>query len=226
MIKIYSPIFEKYPEVKKRDEEYLTSHLPKDVEFSIECLDDGYETIENEFHAAVNGAILIAKIQKGIEEDVKGIVIDCFDDPALEEIRDIVNVPVAGVGRTTLYAASTVSDKVGVITTDREGEIVLEKKLSSLGLERIVSSITSLNLSVEDLMVSEKNLLEKLVEAADEMIEQNGVDTICLGCTCFNYIADSFREEIRKKHKGIKVFEPMLNTVLIMDAMIKEKMDS
>lgn len=95
----------------------------------------GLQHLEYKFyeHLAVHNMIPIAL---GAEKDgIDAIVIGCFYDPGLKEIRELVNIPIIGVGEATLHFASMLSaGKFSVLVGQKKWISKMAEKRSQLWL--------------------------------------------------------------------------------------------
>src|SRR5699024_7986328 len=59
----------------------------------------------------------IIKLAKNMEEEdrVSAIIISCAADPGINEVRDVVSIPVVGAGECGALVAKSISNKIGVL---------------------------------------------------------------------------------------------------------------
>ncbi|KKI91494.1 hypothetical protein WQ54_14620 [Bacillus sp. SA1-12] len=130
---------------------------------------------------AIPKIVKLAKWMEG-ELNVKALTISCAADPAIEECRAAVNIPVLGAGSCGAHTACMVGSRVGVIGITGEPPSQIIKELG----ERYHSYIFSEKLrKTTDLF--EKGAKGELLNAAKELIH-SGADVILFACTGFSTI--------------------------------------
>lgn len=126
----------------------------------------------------------IVKLVKEMEESNKysALTISCAADPALNQCRDNVTLPIIGAGSAGAYAASMIGNQIGVIGITEEvpeniGNI-LKTKFHSYRHEPSVRKTVDL--------FSEYSQA-KLLNIVKSQVEK-GADTILFACTGFSTI--------------------------------------
>lgn len=116
------------------------------------------------------------------DEDIDAITISCAADPALDEARDAVTVPVLGAGTSGAHAASMVGGKVGIIGITEEPPIrmktLLGERFHSYSFEPTLRKTTDL---------FSDDAKGKLLEVSKTAIH-SGADVILFACTGFSTI--------------------------------------
>ena len=79
-----------------------------DVEIHINGVDDGSMDLHYNAVVAVNnfgpGGVL-NKIMQAADQGYDAVAIGCFLDPAMQEAREVVSIPVIGLGETSMLMA-------------------------------------------------------------------------------------------------------------------------
>lgn len=143
----------------------------------------------------------IIKLAKEFEnEGVKAIAISCAADPALEEVRRLLKIPVVGAGSSAAHLAKSISTNIGVLTIANEVPATIVEILgTSLVSWKKPDGINN----TADLLGYKA--IEKSLDAAKQLIE-DGADTILFACT--GYITIGF-EKILKDHLDVEVIDPV-----------------
>jgi Asp/Glu/hydantoin racemase len=125
----------------------------------------------------------------------------CAADPALDEVRAVVRVPVIGAGSAAGYVARAASRRIGVLTILEETPPRLRVLLGDayIGVDKPVGVRTTLDLQTDAGR-------EGALAAAARLIER-GADTIVLGCTGFTTI--EFAPVLRRRF-GIGFVDPVI----------------
>lgn len=116
------------------------------------------------------------------EVEIDALTISCAADPALEEARDAVNVPVLGAGICGAHAACMVGSNVAVIGITDQVPMGIKNELGDKFFS--YSFATTLRKTTDLFQADAK---EKLLHIAEEAIKA-GADVILFACTGFSTI--------------------------------------
>lgn len=130
---------------------------------------------------AVPKIIELAKYMER-EMNVDAITISCAADPALDEARETVNVPVLGAGVCGAHAACMVGSKVGIVGISDEPP---KRMREELGEKFHSYSFSENHRKTTDLFRDDAK--PALLEVIKEM-EKSGVDVVLFACTGFSTI--------------------------------------
>jgi allantoin racemase len=121
------------------------------------------------------------------------LVISCAADPAIEQLRKHVSIPVIGAGSAASLMALSLGQPVGIMGITESAPVVMERLLGDLIVQYIrPEGVTN----TTDLMTTTGR--EKAMEAARHLLEQ-GAKVIVFACTGFSTIglADVLRKELQ-----------------------------
>jgi len=129
----------------------------------------------------------ISAIRNAIDAESKGydaFVLGHFQDPLLYEMRTSVDIPVIGLGESTLLRASQLGKRLALISLDDAFEVIHREQIARYGLSDKLLSITALNMKVEDFASAfdgDQDAYQKILSSfrviATEQV-QNGADVI------------------------------------------------
>ena len=144
-----------------------------------ECIPDQPDGIYDDASEALAVPKIVDLARRLEARGCEMIGISCAADPALDEVRAVVGVPVIGAGSAAGHLARAASEKIGVLTILDEVPPRLCRLLGNayIGIDRPAGVRTTLDLQTE--AGRQAALL-----AAGRLIER-GADTIVLGCTGF-----------------------------------------
>lgn len=152
--------------------------------------------------AAVPKIIELARSWEGID----ALIISCAGDPAIKELRQMLNIPVIGAGESTALLAQRYGNVYGVLGITEEipsaYKRILEKGI--VGTCDVPGIISTLDLMTEE---GRKNVINKALELKDL-----GAEVIALACTGMATIG--IAKEIEQVC-GISVIDPVLAEGLI-----------
>ncbi len=188
------------------EREYIKRHYPDD-EPRIVNVDDGPETIES-FTAKT---VACNAMMKRVDElkDGGAIVINCFADPCLFELRELIDIPIFGAAETTMHIAAMLGE-FSVIGPGDNMISWVRIQAREYGVFDKLISVEKVYMGVKDILSAAERVYQDTKKAAVKSIEE-GADVIVLGCTGFSVMAERLRKEIWEEYR-IPVLEPLLTT--------------
>lgn len=141
---------------------------------------------------------LAARLEAGGAE---AIIISCAADPALQEARRLLKIPVIGAGSAAAGVALTLGERVGVLNLV---ESTPDAVRSVLGGHLVGEARPAGVRDTTDLLAPSSQ--EAAAEAARRLVKEKGADVIVLACTGYATVrmADRLRPLL-----GIPVVDPV-----------------
>jgi allantoin racemase len=182
---------------------------------SIYNIEQGPEIVETEFQEALAGTEVI-HLAKKLEATTStdGILIYCSSDPGLKAVKEILKIPVVGIGEAAMIFSLALGNKIGIIEPNKVSILIEERRVKSIGLESRIPVIKAIDVSVLELEpTSVKDKIDKVVE---EMIEVYNVDAVILGCGGFYNIEEHIENKyhipvIVPGEAGLKLLEDIIS---------------
>lgn len=212
------PVTAEYEERKKDIIAYLSPYLHPETKIEFAQVAEGFPSVETELQGMVNGCQVV-NIVNSLDDSYAGVYVNCFDDPGVYACRELRKIPVIGPYQASLHTAAVLSDRIGVITTDRAGILSEERKATQLGFVNRIASIEPVDLAVADIRANQEAVIESVISICRKMVEEDRVTTICLGCTAMFYVVDNLRKRLKEENIQVTVIEPMLNAVKFLENM-------
>jgi allantoin racemase len=143
------------------------------------------------------------------------VVGTAFLDNGLDAARELVDIPVVGPAKTTMYMAATLANKFGVITAagDLPKHIWALAKL--LGVADRVVGIPTLKCTVADVLHDEDNALAMIVAMGRHLMADQGAEALVLGCGATTGLAPRIAREL-----SIPVLDPGLTAVKYAEMLV------
>jgi allantoin racemase len=161
--------------------------------------------LEYQFYEHVAVHNLIERAVKAEEEGFDAIVLGCFYDPGLRELRELLKIPIVGVGEASLHLASMLSaDKFSVLVGRRKWIPKMSDNARSYGVGSRIASWRALGLTVLEMDDREKTYAAIIREAA-AAVKKDQAEVIVLGCTGLVGQAKRAQDEL-----GVPVLDPVL----------------
>lgn len=158
-----------------------------DTQIVIENLDTGPESLEFAYDKAYAELPTVQQAKKAEQEGHDGVIIYCFADPGLAAAREALSIPVVGLCETSIYIASLLGEKFTILLAGSKElfaskRIVVMNRLKAYQFEHKCASIRPLGVPVLDLEAQHGKKLAQVLAQVRTAIEQDGADTIVLGC--------------------------------------------
>lgn len=191
-----------------------------DIVLSQSHAEAGVASIESGFDELLAGPGTIKQAIQAQNSGAEAIVIICLGDPALEQARQAVTIPVLGPGQTAMLHACMLGNRFSIIPTMENRKADYRKHARLYGLEGNLASVRPANVPVLDIDKT-ASLQDVLVERALQAIEQDGADVIILGCGCFKDIDKAVHSRLRSHGHDVPVIDAIPLTVLTALALVK-----
>lgn len=156
----------------------------------------------------------IVNLVKQIKHEYDGIVISCAGDPAVEILKNEIDIPVVGAGHSVASFSLNFGEKIGVLGIREEAPQAVEKILGY----KLLKSIKPVKVNnTNDLLKDEGK--QSTVEAAHEL-QKAGVDAIILACTGMSTIGMA---RFLNENLQIPVIDPIYSEALVINSLCKYK---
>lgn len=119
------------------------------------------------------------------EEGFDAVVINCFGDPMLWELRQVLDIPVVGIGESAMFHAALMGHKFGIVHISPYNIPETEEHLNKYGLkDRCVGQrpIDSWNARPEEGLTESGETVKAFISTARKLID-DGAEVIIPGCS-------------------------------------------
>lgn len=179
------------------------------VKLDVVTVDKGPASIESVYDEYVSAPYILEKVKWAEETGYDAVVIDCFDDPALDAARELVKIPVVGPNQASCFIAAQLAQRFSIITTLPEAEPVLRALIAKYGLTQHLASIEVVNIPVLELGKDPEKLVNSIVEAGKRAYYTHYAKALVLGCTGMSFVANKVQEKLIEEKIEIPVIEPL-----------------
>jgi allantoin racemase len=185
------------------------------------------ELIETRFGAFPStqydrGLAVIGNLDAGVTAAAAGyaaLLLNTFGDYGLAELRSALAIPVVGAGEAALLLAASLGRRFVIVSIwPRVMNFVFEDRLAATGLAPRCAGIRNIldddgldrvvrrdpNDPVTAMRQGSAAIVDRIVRAAETAIDNDGADTVILGCTCMAPVAKTIAARLRAP-----VVEPM-----------------
>ena len=170
-----------------------------DTEVHVNGVDDGSMDLHYNAVVAMNsygpGGVL-NKIIQAAEQEYDAVAIGCFLDPAMQEAREIVSIPVFGLGETCMLMACMYGHKFSGVAFHEKQSQYYDRKAHEYGLASRHIPFGSLGIDFNQVQTAFTNPVEMRNTFIDEArrLAAQGAEVILAACATVNAIIR--REEI------------------------------
>ena len=151
---------------------------------------------------AICRPFVLAEVDRAAGAGADAIIIACFDDPALDDARARVSIPVLGIGEAGFHAAMMLGGRFSVVTTLPVASPILEENLQHSGLAPACARVRAAGIKVLDLEDESSGAVARVSAEIARAKAENGVGAIVLGCAGMADLAARLEAE-----HGLKVID-------------------
>ncbi|WP_428528496.1 aspartate/glutamate racemase family protein [Roseibium sp.] len=147
---------------------------------------------------------------------ITAVIIACFDDTGLFELKKRSPVPVIGIGEAAYHLASITALKFSVVTTLSVSIPVLEDNLRRLGLAKRCAKVRASEvpvLALEDPASDARQRIEHEIETA---LEEDDIGAIALGCAGMADLAKDLSRRFR-----VPVIDGVASAVKLSEIIVR-----
>jgi len=210
--------------IPNTSQEFLKSHRAElkeefpDIE--VVSLSAGPESLEDFLDEVVSGPDTVRLVKEAEEKGFDAVVISCFCNPAIDACRSVVSIPVVGAGIASLLVASSLGERIAVVTVLKETIPSIEHFIKVLGLTN-VASVRACSIGVLEIEEDKEKTLSALLKESLAAIEEDKADVIALGCTGMAGIDKALMEELKKRGYEVPVIDPARAAIRWAEMLVK-----
>jgi allantoin racemase len=178
-----------YEELLRRNCNLAKNH---DTEITIRLLRRGLNRLQEFAYSHLhylNDREVFEAVLQGEKDGFDAVIVYCFSDPALDEMRQALRIPIIGLGQSSMMTASLIGAKFGLIAMSPASIARNEQLARKYGFfEKIVSPIRPLPLSLleqEKMILSAGAGINAFKEVAREYIRE-GAEVLIAACGSLN----------------------------------------
>ena len=190
------------------------------TEIDIVNIEKGPESIEQIYDEPWAALPSLQEAEKAEKEGYDAVIDYCFDDPALEAIKETLNIPVVGINEPSVHLASILGRKFSIIGVGgAEGSPSFSDKLAIYGLSHKLASVRITDVRVLDIKKDFDKLVKALAEEGQKAIAEDGAQVLVLGCGGLLDIYEILQEELK-----VPVIDPGLAALKIVEDLVRLKL--
>lgn len=212
-----SPVTQSYGDMLHKNCEMVKE---KDTEITIRLLKRGLNSLSEFAYSYLhylNDREVFEAVIQGEKDGFDAIIIYCFSDPALDEMKQALGIPVIGLGQTAMMVASLMGARLGVIAMSPASVARNEQLARKYGVgDKVILPIRPLPISLEEqgkMIVDAHKGIEAFKGLARTYIDQ-GAEVLVPACGALN-LALRFAPGCPELPVGLTEFEgvPIVDSV-------------
>lgn len=174
----------------------------------------GPELIEGYYDEALCVPPMLHRFSDLEAEGFDAAIIACFDDTGLDAARALLSIPVFGLCQSAATLATSVCERVAIVTTMPQSVPPLNRLLSSyIGTERS-AGVYAAGVPVLDLETPSDATLARLMDRCEQALN-DGADGLILGCAGLSQLAQTINQRF-----GVPVIEPIAAATKLAQATV------
>jgi len=180
-----------FPEYKNAIEAHAKKILSPNFEIEVRGVQKGTADIHFMVFDFLNNSQLFDSVIRAKKEGYDAVAIGCFMDPILEELREIMDIPVMSLGEAGMLTACMLGKYFSVISYIPQANTKFYRNLAhKYGLLERTASFMSFDLPLAELEKGFKDpgpVIKRFLTAAQKAVEE-GAEVLLPGCGCLNLV--------------------------------------
>jgi allantoin racemase len=123
----------------------------------------------------------VVEIGVGASKDVSGIIISAFGDPGINDLRQMVGVPLVGIAEAAMLAASANGRRFGIATTTPGLVASIDARAAELGVGPFYTGTRLTSGDPLKLAADPDRMTEALRQAVSACIELDKAQAVIIG---------------------------------------------
>lgn len=199
----------------ERKKQSLRTVLRPDTQLDMYAADSGVPYIESSLEFYLSEVAVARKVVEIAQQGYDAVVGTAFLDNGLDAARELVDIPVVGPAKTTLYMAATLANKFAVIAAAGDLPKHVWALAKVLGVADRIVAIPTLKCTVADFLHNADNAVAMTVAMGRQLMEEQGAEALVLGCGATTGLAARITDTL-----GIPVLDPGLTAVKYAEMLV------
>jgi allantoin racemase len=197
----------------KRDS--LKTVLRPDTQLDMFAAPSGVPYIESSLEFYLSEAAVARKIVEIARLGYDAIAGTAFLDNGLDGARELVDIPVVGPAKTSLYLAATLANKFAVLMAQGDLPKHVWGFAKLIGVVDRLVAVPTLPCTVTDFLRDEARAVDMAVEMGQRVMDHHGAEAIVLGCGTTSGLAPRVSTAL-----GIPVLDPGRTAVKFAEMLV------
>lgn len=192
-------------EDRERRRQALEGSVAAGTELELFAADSGVPYVESSIEIHLSGLAVARQIVELAAEGFDAAVGTAFLDNGLDAARELVDMPVVGPAKTTLYLAATLANQFGIIMAGGDLAKHAWAQAKLCGVVDRVAGIRTLDVTVDRFFREPAAATSATIATGRELVEEHGAQALVLGCGATSGLTSEISEAL-----GVPVLDPVL----------------
>jgi len=191
-----------------------------DTEISVVCLDQGSDSVENDFDIALALPNIINKVKQAERDGIQAVINYCMTDLGSQEAREFAAIPVIGPAEASFHYAALLAHKFSILGVIQKDLVFYHRLLKRYNLLDRVASIPILDIPVLDLLAGAPGVLDTCLQSSIKAIQEDGAAAIILGFAGMPKSLNALQGKLKDQGYDIPVINPTFTTLRFAECLI------
>ncbi len=124
------------------------------------------------------------------------VVIACFYDPGVRELREALDIPVVGIGEASMQMASLLGHRFSILVGRKKWIPKMSDNALLYGFQRRIASWRPIEFTVQQLHQDPTSAFQVIYREAVLAVRQDGAEVVVLGCAAMENAAQLLSERM------------------------------
>ena len=186
------------------------------TEIEVFIANSGVPYVESSYELHRTEVAVAEKVVEVADAGFDGVVGTAFLDNGLDAARELVDIPVVGPAKTTLYLAATLADRFAIVMAagDLGKHAWARAKLAGV-VDRVVA-IPTLEVTVAEFFRQPVRAVALTSEAGRRAVDEHGAQALLLGCGATTGLAAAVSAQL-----GVPVLDPGLVALKYAEMLVE-----
>jgi allantoin racemase len=197
----------------KRDS--LKMVLRPDTDLDIFAAPSGVPYVESSVEFYLSEAAVARKCVEVAQLGYDAIAGTAFLDNGLDGARELVDIPVVGPAKTSLYLAATLANRFAVIMARGDLAKHVWAFAKVIGVADRIVAVPTLSCSVTDFLHDESRAVDMTADMGKRVMDEHGAEALVLGCGATSGLGPQLAKAL-----GIPVIDPGRTAVKFAEMLV------
>ena len=176
------------------------------TEVEVMTLAGGPSDLEHYQHEHEAITLMMERVPATVREKaIDAVSIGCFYDPGVRALREMLGVPVVGVGEASMHVASLLGHRFSILVGRKKWIPLMSDNALAYGFDRRIASWRSIEFTVARLQADPEGAFQAMVTQAEAAVRDDLAEVIVLGCAAMEGAVQRLSERI-----GVPVVDPVV----------------
>jgi allantoin racemase len=197
----------------KRDS--LKAILRPDTQLDMFAASSGVPYIESSVEFYLSEAAVARKCVELAQLGYDAIAGTAFLDNGLDGARELVDIPVVGPAKTSLYLAASLANRFAVIMAHGDLSKHVWAFAKVIGVADRIVAVPTLSCTVTDFLRDEGRAVDMAVDMGKRLMDEHGAEALVLGCGATSGLGPQLSKAL-----GIPVVDPGRTAVKFAEFLV------